>query len=59
MYKLKKKFNEGDKVFLTKSFQGFNVISLVNPTQAELKHLYELGVDYVELENQKNGKDGK
>ena len=50
MYKLTIKFKEGDKVLLTKSFQGFNEISLVNPTQAQLKHLFELGVGYVEKE---------
>lgn len=57
MYILKQKFNEGDKVCLTKSFQGQHVINLVNPTQSQLKHLFDLGVDYVKEEKPK--KDGE
>jgi hypothetical protein len=47
MYKLKSEFKKGSKVILTKSFEGFNEISLDNPTQSQLKHLFDLGNDYV------------
>jgi len=47
-FKLNRKFNEGDKVLLSKSFQGSKVIDLAKPlSQSVLKHLFELGVDYV------------
>lgn len=57
MYKLKKQFSKGDRVILTRSFEGLNVIDLINPTQSQLKHLFSLGVDYVEKVEKKDGKD--
>jgi len=52
MYKIKNGLNTG-YVHLTKSFQGSNRVDLTNPTQAQLKYLFDLKHPYVEEIKQK------
>ena len=48
MYELKKKFSKGDTITIGCKGRKSRTIDLTNPSQADLKKMFELGVDYVQ-----------